>query len=101
MSLLEIFVTELLLGQPRVSLRVDGVEALVELKGGPECLQEKSQLAEFQKLLSVLALTLEQGHKGQMISLPPLIHTGDEFLANLKASNIAFLASNTSSNPRT
>ena len=48
----------LLLGQPHVTLRVDGVKALVELKGGPECLQEKSQLPEFQKLLSVLALTL-------------------------------------------
>merc|ERR1711860_172477 len=36
---LEILITELPLGQPHVSLRVYGVEALIELKGGPECLQ--------------------------------------------------------------
>ena len=37
---------------------VDAVEALVELKRCPQCLQEQPQFTEFQKLIAILALTL-------------------------------------------
>ena len=50
------FAAELLLRNPRVALHIDLVEALVELKGGPEGLQEESELPELQQLVAKLAL---------------------------------------------
>merc|ERR1719346_328872 len=51
-----LFAAELLLRNPRVALHVDLVEALVELKGGPEGLQEEPELPELQELIAELAL---------------------------------------------
>ena len=50
------FAAELLLRNPGVALHVDLVEALVELKGGPEGLQEEPELPELQELIAKLAL---------------------------------------------
>ena len=38
---LDLLVTELLLGDPVVPLHVNLVEGLIELKSGPECLEEQ------------------------------------------------------------
>ena len=58
-NLLDIFTAELLLCQPHVMVDgVDAVEALVELKRCPQCLQKQPQFTEFQKLIAILALTL-------------------------------------------
>ena len=39
--LLDVFVTKLFLGDPVVPLHVNLVEGLIELKSGPECLEEQ------------------------------------------------------------
>ena len=57
--LLDVFITKLFLRDPVVSLQVDDIEGLVELKGGPQCLEEQSELPEFQIILTVLAVTLQ------------------------------------------
>ena len=57
--LLDVFITKLFLRDPVVSLQVDDIEGLVELKGGPQCLEEQSELPELQIILTVLAVTLQ------------------------------------------
>ena len=39
--LLDVFVTKLFLGDPVVPLHVNDVEGLIELKSGPQCLEEQ------------------------------------------------------------
>ena len=57
--LLDVFITKLFVRDPVVSLQVDDIEGLVELKGGPQCLEEQSELPELQIILTVLAVTLQ------------------------------------------
>ena len=70
-NILDIFIAELLLCQPHVLVNgVDAVEALVELKRGPKCLQKQPQFTEFQKLVAILTLTLNMNSFREMLTPP-------------------------------
>ena len=53
---------------------VDAVEALVELKRSPQCLQKEPQLTEFQKLVAILAVTLNMNTFRELRTPPCLAY---------------------------
>ena len=78
--LLDVFVTKLFFRDPVISLHIDDVEGLVELKSCPQGLEKQSELSELQIIIAILAVALRDNLLSCCNIIIKLL-TGEEFLA--------------------